>query len=507
VNQRLLVSGTSREGEPTLSVAHEALFRVWDTLNAWLRKDRKALALRTQIEEAAAEWEASGRAESRQWPEARILDAVGEIRRSGVSLQDVARPEVVQAFLGPTDPEDLKPLPALGAEEDATAGSKVYGDAWRLPLGHEARASVGVRLAILGDCRPGVGLRPDGLPDIDWCRVEGGEVTIEIRANSADPSSEVVDRLTRTVEPFRIARYPVTITQFQRFLDECHREGRWRLPPGFPLEVPADYAPPKHRARHGNHPADSVNWWDAMLFCHWLGARLGHDELALRLPTELEWQCAAIGTDPREGDPKRVYPWGGDWDPRRETWLANTVESELNRSTAVGLYPRGASPADVLDMAGTVWEWCLNAFDNPDDIGMSVTDGDRRAAHGFRSRLHPPPARLAHPSARLRSSDASSPPPTPRRCRACRRAPRRWSRSCSPGPFYLRPTRCRSRGSWRGPCRRYRRYRRGLGVRTRSWCPRGRRTPTRPRSAVGSRCPSWRPASRRRPGHHSCRRR
>ena len=24
--------------------------------------------------------------------------------------------------------------------------------------------------------------------------------------------------------------------------------------PGFPVEVPADYAPPKHRARHGNHP-------------------------------------------------------------------------------------------------------------------------------------------------------------------------------------------------------------------------------------------------------------
>jgi formylglycine-generating enzyme required for sulfatase activity len=111
-----------------------------------------------------------------------------------------------------------------------------------------------------------------------------------------------------------------------------------------------------------------------MLFCHWLGARLGHDECALRLPTELEWQCAAIGTDPREGDPKRVYPWGGDWDPRRETWLANTVESELNRSTAVGLYPLG--------MAGTIYEWCLNAFENPDDIGMPKSNNDRRVLRG-----------------------------------------------------------------------------------------------------------------------------
>ncbi len=47
-----------------LSVAHEALFRVWDTLRHWLLQDRKALALRSQIEDAAAEWDTENRAES-----------------------------------------------------------------------------------------------------------------------------------------------------------------------------------------------------------------------------------------------------------------------------------------------------------------------------------------------------------------------------------------------------------------------------------------------------------
>jgi hypothetical protein len=53
VGERLLVSD-AENGEPILSVAHEALFRVWDTLRNWLLQDRKALALRAQIEDAAS---------------------------------------------------------------------------------------------------------------------------------------------------------------------------------------------------------------------------------------------------------------------------------------------------------------------------------------------------------------------------------------------------------------------------------------------------------------------
>ena len=380
VDARLLVSGRSRGGEATLGVTHEALFRVWDTLNGWLHDDRHALALRAQIEAAARAWQAEPQPEIRAqllWGEERLLAAIGEIGRSGVSLNDVARPESVRAFVGPTDPDALVRVPALSADADSTDGSATYGDAWRVPLSHEARASVGVRLALLGDRRRGVGLRYDGLPDIDWCPVDGGKVSIEIRANPDDPSSEVVNRPERRVEPFQIARYPVTVSQFQAFLAECYRDGQWRLPPDLPFELRAGYAPPKHRAGHSNHPADSVNWWDAMLFCHWLNARLGLDRGALRLPTEFEWQLAATAADHQ-----RVYPWGPDWEPQREPWRANTIESELNRSTAVGLYPEGASPTGTLDMAGTIYEWCLNAFEDPDNTNLPSGQQDRRVLRG-----------------------------------------------------------------------------------------------------------------------------
>jgi formylglycine-generating enzyme required for sulfatase activity len=35
------------------------------------------------------------------------------------------------------------------------------------------------------------------------------------------------------------------------------------------------------------------------------------------------------------------------------------------------MYPAGASPAGVLDMAGTVWEWCLDPFETAQSRGGS----------------------------------------------------------------------------------------------------------------------------------------
>jgi len=289
IEQRLLVSHTT-DDKRRVSVAHEALFRVWDALYGWLREDRKALGLRAQIEDAAAEWNAENRTASRAWAEERVLDAARVIEDSGVSLADVRDRATVDAFLGPTDPKLLEALPGLDAAADETAGGGRYGEAWTLPLGHQARASVGVRLALLGDRRRGVGLTAHGLPDIDWVPVDGGDVTIEVRANPDDLNSEIVKRFTRAVDSFSMARYPVTVTQFQAFLNECYREDGWRLPPGFPFELPDDYPPPKHWASHGNHPADTVNWYDATAFCHWASSRL---DFEVRLPTEYEWQQAA----------------------------------------------------------------------------------------------------------------------------------------------------------------------------------------------------------------------
>ena len=103
----------------------------------------------------------------------------------------------------------------------------------------------------------------------------------------------------------------------------------------------------------------------AVAFCRWLSRRLGSE---VRLPTEYQWQQAATG-----GDPRNHYPWGRKWDAR----CCNTLESGLNRTTAVGLYPAGASAQKVLDLSGNLWEWCLNKHQEPGDAVVDDSDVSR----------------------------------------------------------------------------------------------------------------------------------
>lgn len=87
-----------------------------------------------------------------------------------------------------------------------------------------------------------------------------------------------------------------------------------------------------------NHPVVEVSWADADAYC---------TSLKKRLPTALEWEKAARGTD------GRLYPWGNSFDSKK----ANTSDAGPGATTPVGSFKDGASPFGLLDMAGNVWEW------------------------------------------------------------------------------------------------------------------------------------------------------
>ncbi len=237
------------------------------------------------------------------------------------------------------------------------------------------------------DPRPGIGVKelqvplPEGegfrvraVPDIDWVPVPAGEFIYGDDNKGGYPEyARPADRQVLTLPAFEISRYPITYAQYQAFIDDPQGfyDARWWE--GLALPEGHNSAPGEQWFKYGNHPRENVSWYDAMAFCRWLSWRLGGgyalEEIstwAVRLPTEVEWEQAARGTDGRE------YPWG---DGYREGY-ANVDETArfggnkvgeyfLSQTTAVGLYTPGASPYGLQDMSGNVWEWCLTDYDSP----------------------------------------------------------------------------------------------------------------------------------------------
>jgi hypothetical protein len=164
-------------------------------------------------------------------------------------------------------------------------------------------------------------------------------------------------------EPFRIARYPVTNSQYQAFMEDGgYRDRQWWSEPGWAwLQKAGARERMSWRDSRFNGPTQpvvGVCFWEAEACAAWAGGRL---------PREEEWEAAARGP---EG---HAYPWGDDW----QDGICNTREAGLGATSPVGLFPGSRQrPLALEDMAGNVFEWCASLYDEKKrDDGPRVLRG------------------------------------------------------------------------------------------------------------------------------------
>ncbi len=152
---------------------------------------------------------------------------------------------------------------------------------------------------------------------------------------------------------FKIDVYPVTNKRYANFIADggYEKEGLWAKEgwqwlKNSNITQPEYWDDPKYN--HPDQPVVGVSWYEAEAFANWEEKQL---------PTEIQWERAARGTDGRE------YPWGERFDKEK----CNSAESGIGHTTPVNRYPEGKSEAVCFDMAGNVWEWCSDWYDESKD--------------------------------------------------------------------------------------------------------------------------------------------
>jgi formylglycine-generating enzyme required for sulfatase activity len=212
---------------------------------------------------------------------------------------------------------------------------------------------------------------------MDFVRVPAGKFLMGSTAdNKLARDNECPQHTVEIPYDYWSGRYPVTNAQFARFVTASEykfHQRRWKA--------------------KANHPVVGVSWQDAMAYCQWLNATLRGElkDLALRLPTEAEWEKAARSEYGNE------WPWGNEFDKGK----CNSREGRKDDTTPVGAYsPQGDSPYGAADMAGNVREWCHSLYKRypyqAHDGRESESGDNERVLRGGSWGLDQDSARCAH---------------------------------------------------------------------------------------------------------------
>lgn len=181
-----------------------------------------------------------------------------------------------------------------------------------------------------------------------WVRIPGGLFASGAEATEID------------IPAFSIHRTEVTNGQYAAFLEACPKGSACG-----PKELPSYWEDKPYVVRFAQLPVVFVSWNEASAYCRWAGGRL---------PTALEWEKAARGTD------GRAYPTGDLLEPADVNILGTQRRDEKGAapkqiaSWAVDAakYARDKSPYGVLGMAGNASEWTASASPDEPDLRLAA---------------------------------------------------------------------------------------------------------------------------------------
>ncbi|MCX5722632.1 MAG: SUMF1/EgtB/PvdO family nonheme iron enzyme [Nitrospirae bacterium] len=219
----------------------------------------------------------------------------------------------------PVKPESV-PVPALSKPHASEAESKPIGKV-------HPPSGVGAAPKPAGVQPPAEITGKDGVP---MMLVPAGEFTMG--SDKGDDDEQPVHRVF--LDSFYMDKFEVTNGRFAKFVEAIQSEPPW----GF-----ADKETPVVRS---DRPVRWVNWMEAFGYCLWAGKRL---------PTEAEWEKAARGTD------GRVYPWGNDQPTAAHAVFG--LKEGADMVAPIGNRDKGKSPYGVHDLAGNLYEWVTDWYD------------------------------------------------------------------------------------------------------------------------------------------------
>ncbi len=191
------------------------------------------------------------------------------------------------------------------------------------------------------------------LPE-DMVLIPAGEFIMGTDSEGANADQKPAHQVY--LDAFYIDKYEVTNAQYEEFIlaggykkrEFWTGEGRdfiqkFQFDAGewHKIETPMQYGE-NSVSTEPDHPVIGVSWYEANAYATWAGKRL---------PTEAEWEKAARGTD------GQIYPWGNEMDFSKLRYFPHVTKLQ-----AVGSFPGGTSPHGVMDMAGSVWEWCADWY-------------------------------------------------------------------------------------------------------------------------------------------------